>query len=72
MSSIVDSKRVRGKLRYKVEWKGYKGRARYDWIDAEGNEDLEAIDIFYDKYATKPGGPRENAVTPKRMPSLRQ
>ena len=72
VSSIVDSKRIRGKLRYKVEWKGYKGRARYDWIDAEGNEDLEAIDIFYDKYPTKPGGPRENAVTPKRMPPPRR
>ncbi len=59
---IVDSKRIRGKLMYKVEWKGYKGRARYDWIEAEGNENLEAIDNFDNTHPTKPGGPNEQAV----------
>ncbi len=69
---IVDSKRIRGRLMYRVEWKGYKGRAKYDWIEAEGNEDLEAIDHFYNTYPTKPGGPNERTVSPTTVSPTRR
>ena len=60
VDSIVDSRRNRGSLEYKVAWKGYTGKSKYDWIAAEGNEELTAIDDFYTLYPTKPGGPQEN------------
>lgn len=69
---IVDSRRRRTRLEYKVEWKGYTGDDQFQWLPWEEVKDLAALDEFYRLYPDKPGGPEECKRTGKGRKPLRR
>jgi hypothetical protein len=52
VDAILDSRLVRGRLKYLVKWTGYDPP---EWEAAEGINGLEAIDRFHELYPHKPG-----------------
>jgi len=52
VDSILDSKRVRGQLKYLVKWTGYEEPT---WEPARHVNELRAVDIFHEHYPDKPG-----------------
>jgi hypothetical protein len=58
IKAIVDSKILRNKLKYRVEWLGYEksdDNKRYKWMDsAEFEHSQEVINAFHNQYPKKP------------------
>jgi hypothetical protein len=58
IKSIVDSKILRNKLKYRVEWLGYEesnNNKQYEWMDSAKLEHAkEVLDAFHDRYPKKP------------------
>ena len=52
IEEILDSRIRRRKLQYLVKWTGYNEQ---NWEPAENLEQAEAVDIFDQRYPTKPG-----------------
>ena len=52
VEEILDSKLVRGRLRYLVKWVGYD---QADWEPAENVNKLLAVEDFHRRYPNKPG-----------------
>jgi hypothetical protein len=57
IKTIVDSKILQNKLKYRVEWLGYKesdDNKQYKWMDSAKFEHAqEVIDAFHDQYPKK-------------------
>jgi hypothetical protein len=56
VEAIVDSRKFRRKLQYRVQWKGYHGDDKYSW---ESPDDVthcpELVIAFHERYPQKPG-----------------
>ena len=52
VDEILDSKRVRGQLKYLIKWTGYNEPI---WEPAQNTNDLRAVDEFHARYPDKPG-----------------
>lgn len=56
VEAIVDSRIIRRRLQYRVQWKGYQGDDKYSW---ESPDDVthcpELVDAFHARYPKKPG-----------------
>jgi hypothetical protein len=52
VEEVLDSRMRYRKLQYLIKWTGYD---QPDWEDARAVNGLQAIDIFHDRYPSKPG-----------------
>jgi hypothetical protein len=55
IEDIIDSRRRKGRLEYKVRWKGYVGPEALEWINAD---EIEAEDAVVDFILLNPTKPR--------------
>jgi Chromo (CHRromatin Organisation MOdifier) domain len=52
IEEVLDSKLVRGTLKYLVEWRGYDAPT---WEPTRAINEAAALDQFHQSYPTKPG-----------------
>lgn len=59
IEDIIDSRRRKGRLEYKVRWKGYVGPEALEWIDAD---EIDAEDTVMDFILLNPTKPRPSEL----------
>ncbi len=56
VEAIVDSRKFRKQLQYRVQWKGYAGVDEYTWESPEDvNHCPDLVAAFHERYPKKPG-----------------
>lgn len=61
VQSILDSRMVRGRIQYLVEWKGY-GPEERTWEPVSNLNCPVLVDLFHEQHPGRPGRPPRSAV----------